>query len=152
MSDLQSPVLQQTLALKVHGGEFVHVQGNHWCTVSNVGCDDGVVDVYDSLYPSVSNVTLRVIASLVYISASKLVVRMMDVGKQSNSSDCGVLAIAFTYDVCRHSDPCRVKYDNKLIRQPLADCLEKCCLPRFPVAGERRSSGVKLTQSVDLHC
>ena len=52
MCGLQSPVLQQTLAFNVHGGEFVqiiHVGGNHWCTVSNVGCDNGVVNVYESL-------------------------------------------------------------------------------------------------------
>ena len=113
MCGLQSPVLQQTLAFNVHGGEFVqiiHVGGDHWCTVSNDGCDSGVVDVYNSICTSVSNVTLRVIASLVYSSSSKLVVRMMDVGRQSNSSDCGVLAIAFAYDVCSHYDPCRVKY------------------------------------------
>ena len=76
----------------------------------------------------------------------------MDVGRQSNGSDCGVLATAFAYDVCSHSDPCRVKYDHKLIRQHLADCLEKCCLSRFPIVGERRSSSVRHTQSVDLHC
>ena len=102
MRGLQSPVLQQTLAFQVHSGKFlqiIHVGGNHWCTVSNVDCGDGVVDVYDSLHSSVSNATLRVIASLVYSSASKLVVRMMNVGRQSNGSDCGVLAVAFAYDI-----------------------------------------------------
>ena len=126
--------------------QIIHVRGNHLCTVSNVGCDNGVVDIYDSLCMSVSNVT----ASLMYSSSSKLVVRMMDVGMQSNGSNCGVLA-AFAYDVCSHSNPCRAKYDHKLIRQHLADCLEKCCLSRFPVLGERRSSSVRHTQSVDLH-
>ena len=92
------------------------------------------------------SVTLRVI---VYNSSSKLVVRMMDAGRQSNSSDCGVLAIAFAYDVCSRYDPCRVKYDHKLTRQHLADCLEKCCLSRLPVLGERRSSSVRHTH---LHC
>ena len=76
--------------------------------------------MYDSLYPSVSTATIRVIASLMFSTASQLVVRMMDVGRQSNGSDCGVLAIAFAYDVCRGSDPCKVTFDHKSIRQHLA--------------------------------
>ena len=155
VSGLQTPVLQQTLAFQVHRGEFVQiicVGNSHWCTISNIGCDEGEVKVYDSLYSSISNVTLRIIASFVCSSASQLVVRMMDVGTQSNSSDCGVLAIAFAYDVCSGADPCTVKFDRKSIRQHLADYLEKCCLSRFPVVGERRSAGVKKTRTVDLHC
>ena len=155
VSGLQSPVLQQTLAFQVHRGEFVQiicVGNSHWCTVSNIGCDDGEVKVYDSMYPTVSSATVRIIASLLCSSAPQLVVRMMDVGRQSNSSDCGVLAIAFAYDVCSGADPCTVKFDHKSIRQHLAECLEKCSLSRFPVVAERRSSGVRNTQTVDLHC
>ena len=98
MSGLQPPTLAQTKAFQVHRGEFVQilcVGGNHWCTVSNVGCSEGVVNVYDSMYYSVSSTTINVIASLLFTSATKLVIRVMDVGKQSNGSDCGVLSIAW---------------------------------------------------------
>ena len=98
MSGLQAPTLQLAQAFQIHRGEFVqiiHVRDSHWCTISNVGCNDGVVNVYDSLYPSVSSDTIRVIASLVFSSASQFVIQMMDVGRQSNGSDCGVLAVAF---------------------------------------------------------
>ena len=155
VSGLQSPVLQQTLAFKVHRSEFVQiicVGSSHWCTVSNFGCDDGEVKVYDSMYSTVSSATVRIIASLLCSSAPQLVVRMMDVGRQSNGSDCGVLAIAFAYDVCSGDDPCTVKFDRNSIRQHLAECLEKCSLSRFPVVAERRSSTVRKTHTVDLHC
>lgn len=76
----------------------------------------------------------------------------MDVGKQCNGSDCGVLAIAFAYDICSGNDLCRVKFDDRSIRHHLANCLENCRLSRFPVTGERRSVGVKNTQVEDLHC
>ena len=98
--------------------------------------------MYDSMYPSVSTGTLHVIASLISSCASQLVVKMMDVGRQSNGSDCGVLAIAFAYDICSGSDPCKVKFNHKAIRRHLANCLEKCCLSRFPIVGERRSTGI----------
>ena len=138
------------MSFQVHRDKFVqiiNIRNSHWCTVSNVGCGEGVVNVYDSLYPSVSKSTLKLIASLVFSPASKLVVRMMGVGKQCNGSDCGVLAIAFAYDICSGNDPCKVNYDSMLIRQHLASCLENCRLSRFPVASERRCAGVKSTQS-----
>ena len=68
----------------------------------------------------------------------------MDVGKQCNGSDCGVLAIAFAYDICSGND--------RSIRQHLANCLEQYHLSCFPIAGERRCTGVRHTQLVDLHC
>ena len=69
--------------------------------------------MYDSLCSSVSNKTIHLIASMVYSSSSTLEVRMMDVAKQSNSSDCGILAIAYGFDLCSGYDPCEVKYDHK---------------------------------------
>ena len=155
MAGLQDPAVHQSLSFEVLRGEFVQiiiVGGCHWCTISNVGCDDGVVNVYDSMYPSVSSSTLKLIASLMFSPAKQLVVRMMDVARQQNGSDCGVLAVSFAYDICSGKDPCSVKYDYKSIRQHLVDCLEKCCISRFPIVGERRSTGVNNTQSVDLHC
>ena len=111
------------MSFHVHRDKFVqiiNIRNSHWCTVSNVGCGEGVVIVYDSLYPSVSKSTLKLIATIVFSPASKLVVRMMGFGKQCNGSDCGVLAIAFAYDICSGNDPCKVNYDNMLIRQHLA--------------------------------
>ena len=104
--------------------QITHVGGCHWCTISSIGCSDGVVNVYDSMYSSVSSSTLKLIASLMLSHAEKLTVRIMDVGRQSNGSDCGVLALAFAYDICSN-DPCKIKYNHRSTRQHLADCLEK---------------------------
>ena len=139
MSGLQPPTLAQAMAFQVHRGEFVQIlciQGNHWCTVSSVGCDDGVVNVYDSMYSSVSFTTIYVIASLLFTSTLKLKIRMMDVGRQTNGSNCGVLSIAFAYDICSGNNPCKAKYNHKSIRQHLLSCLEECRLSRFPLVGE----------------
>ena len=61
------------MSFQVHRDEFVqiiNVRNSHWCIVSNIGCG-GVVNVYDSLYPSVSKSTLKLTASLVFSPASK---------------------------------------------------------------------------------
>ena len=109
MSGLQPPRLQKVFAFQVHSGTFVqiiHVRNNHWCVVSTVGCESWVVNVYNSLYTSVSDKTIHLIASMVSSSSSKLEVRMMDIAKQLNKSDCGVLAIAYAFDICSRLNPC----------------------------------------------
>ena len=139
MAGLQPPVLQKLFAFQVHSGEFVqiiHVRNNHWCVVSTVDCRTGAVHVYDSLY---TKETVRQIASLVNSPSSELRVTMMDVEKQSNGSDCGVLAIAYAFDLCSGLNPCTVRFDHSKIRSHLATCLENCQVTRFPVLGERKS-------------
>ena len=149
MSGLQPPTLQQVCAFQVHSGEFVqivNVRNNHWCVVSSVGCE-GVVNVYDSLYSSVSKDTVSLVASMVHSSASSLVVRTMNVEKQKNGSDCGVLSIAYAFDICSGFDPCVVRYDHEKIRQHLVLCLENCQFSRFPLSGDRDCVPVKSSKS-----
>ena len=65
MLGLQPPTLQEVLGFQVHSREFVqiiHVKNNHWCVVSTVGCENEAVNVYDSLYSSVSSKTIHLIA------------------------------------------------------------------------------------------
>ena len=153
MSGLQPPTLQEVCAFQVHTEEFVqivNIRNKHWCIVSSVGCDSGVVNVYDSLCSSVSNKTIHLIASMWFIAT--LEVRMMNVAKQSNSSDCGILSIAYAFDLCSGYDPCEVKYDHKKIRQHLVMCLENCQLSRFPLLCKQKSSSIKSTKTVDLYC
>ena len=76
---------------------------------------------------------------------------MMDVEKQSNGSDCGVLAIAYAFDLCSGLNPCTVRFDHSKIRSHLATCLENCQVTCFPVLGERKSA-VRKPKTVELHC
>ena len=154
MSGLQPPTLQAVSAFQVHSGEFVqivNIRNKHWCVVSTVGCDNGVINVYDSLYSSVSTKTVHLIASMICSSSSNLVVRLMDVEKQSNGSDCGILVIAYVFDICSGFNPCEVRFNHRIIRQHLVTCLENCRFSRFPVLGDRKSATVKSSKTIDLH-
>ena len=93
----QEPRTDQSLC-SIQTKYALNVRNNHWCVVSTVGCGTGVVHVYDSLYKPISKETVCLIASLVNSPSSELRVTMMDVEKQSNGSDCGVLAIAYAFD------------------------------------------------------
>ena len=152
MSGLQ---LHEVCAFEVHTGEFlqiINISNNHWCVVSTVGCEDGVVNVYNSLYSSVSDSTICMIAGMVSSSASELIIKMMDVEKQSNGSDCGVLAIAYVFDICSRLNPCTARFHHKNIRKQLVMCLENCRFSRFPLLGKRKCSPSKSLQPVPIHC
>ena len=68
-----------------------------------------------------------------------------------NHSDCGVLAIAYAFDLCSGLNPCTVRFYHSMIRSHLATCLENCQVTRFPVLGERKSA-VRKPKAVELHC
>ena len=98
-------------------------------TTTGVLCAQLVVRV---VYVKLSKET-EYIASMVYVPSSDLHIVMMDIEKQSNGSDCGVLAIAYAFDICRRMDPCSVRFDHSKIRQHLATCLENCQLSKTTV-------------------
>ena len=55
IAGFQSVTLGHTLAFEIQKGEFIqviHSGGNHWVTISTVGCNVGEINVYDSLPPS----------------------------------------------------------------------------------------------------
>ena len=154
MAGLQPPTLQKVFAFQVHSGEFVqiiHVRNSHWCVVSTVGCQSGVVHVCDSLYKTLSKETVHLIARMVHVPSSELKIVMIDVEKQCNGSDCGVLAIAYAFDICSGLHPCSVRFYHCKIRPHLITCLENCQVSRFPVLGERESV-LRKPKTVELHC
>ena len=133
---LQPPTLQQVRGFKVHRGEFVqiiNISNMHWCVMSTVGCEPGEVRVYDTMFRRVQESTIPIIASLTNCQLSSLRIHMMDVGRQTNSSDCGVLSVAIAYDLCSGDDPATVVYDHSRIREHLKTSLKSCSLSRFPV-------------------
>ena len=91
-------------------------KNNYWCVVSTVGRENGTVNVYDSLYSIVSTNSVYFIAGMISSLASRLVVRVMDVEKQSNGAGCGILAIANVQDICSGFNLCLVRFDHRVIR------------------------------------
>ncbi len=158
MAGLQPPTLAQRQAFDCHKDQiFVQIiivgNNSHWCVVSNVGCDEGTVNVYDTMNPRPSNITVRVVCSLVFCSTPTLSINMMDVQRQSNGSDCSVLAIAIAFELCCHRDPCILKFGNTVsIRTHLARCLEDCKLTTFSTGIRRCRNKVKFSKQVEIAC
>ena len=79
--------------------------------MSSVGCSSRQVNVYDSLYCHLHSDTKSTIASLMQSKSDELTVVMPEIQKQSNGSDCGVYAIAFT--ILNGIDVTTLKLDSK---------------------------------------
>ena len=68
--------------------------------------------MYDSASYPLYKSTAKVIASIMHSETQSLKFNFMNVTQQVNRSNCGVLAIAFAYDLCSELDPCLVEYDQ----------------------------------------
>ena len=77
---LQYTLLQQSFSWDIPSSEFVqvlHVNGNHWITISNIGLSDSSVNVYDSLYNGIDKATKELIAK--YVHKDKVKINIMNV-------------------------------------------------------------------------
>ena len=149
---LQSPTLEQINRFEAHSGDFVqigNVRSSHWILVCNLGCERNTVNVYDTMYLSLPSSTVDTIARLVFCPSPKLVIRMVDVDLQTRG-DCGVLSLAIAFDILSSKAPRVTKYDHKLIRQHLCDCLSKCCFSVFPARGERSLVNIQYKNTFEV--
>ena len=147
---LQPPTLQQVSGFHVHQGEFVQIvfiNNDHWCVVSNIGCDQGKVNVYDTFHTEVQASVVPIVTSLIFSLLPTLKINMVDVGRQKNTWDCRVLAVAIAYDLCAGNDPSTIDYDHTAI-QHLVTC---CSISQFPSFGRRLSKGVTQSKQVNLY-
>ena len=87
-------------------------------------------------------------ASMGHVPSSDLNIVMMDVEKQSNGSACGVLTIAYVFDVCSGMDPCTGLHT---VRSENITCLENCQVSRVTVLGDRERVQ-RDPNIVELHC
>ena len=138
---LQSPLFGEKLAFKRVEGKFVqilNVERLHWITVTNIGCEEGVVMVYDSLFNTMSLNSKQQICSLYQPTCSQLEFRLANIQRQPNTADCRLLAIACATELVQSRDPTCCNLNVSQMRQHLAMCLESGKMEAFPLRGPRR--------------
>ena len=129
---LEDTSLEETLAFTIQRGEFVQVLNVsvcHWITISTIGCQQGVVNVYDSI-PSCS-VPLRTkeqIAAIICTQAKKIILEFPAVQSQRGSSDCGLFALAFATSLCLGL---QTNYIQHTLRSHLLDCFTQRLISAF---------------------
>ena len=139
---LQDTILGETLAFDIARSEFVqvlNVSKNHWITVSNIGCQKGHIDVFDSLPSTISTRTKQQIAAICFSDKSSITVHISSVQRQYGGNDCGLFSLAFATSLCFGEEPSKTCYHQDQLRSHLLHCLEKRVMTPFPKnAGRKR--------------
>ena len=103
--------------------QVIHILPQHWATISTIGCKENTVELYDSVFNTISLSTKNTIIKL--LKPNDLVtVFIKNVSKQTGSTDCGLYAIAYCTSLLNLDDPCGVIYDQHEMRSHLANCFQ----------------------------
>jgi hypothetical protein len=151
---LQNSVLGSRLMFSVMHSEGVQIINHekHWICISTIGCQPGHVDVYDSLFSTLSPSAVRQICTLLHSREPKLTVRMRDIQLQSGGSECGLFAIASAECLCRGEDPCGISWRQEIMRKHLISCFSKRRMSPFPGSKRQISTDIKRTLEYPLFC
>ena len=124
---LQRPTLGRVRRFDVVAGEFIqilHTGSDHWVCVSSIGCQPGVVNLYDSLYHDAISPEI--------LGLGLICLDFVPVQQQSNGSDCGVFSIAFATCLAFATNPSFVTFDVARMRSHLLACLKNGRMSMFP--------------------
>ena len=123
--------------------QILHVNGNHWITVSTMdpGSD---VTIYDSLHFTLHQSTKSLLAQSIRTSKKYITVRLVNTNRQAGENDCGVFATAYCAALPHGENPSTFGenpstfvYEQKIMRNHLLRCLENGAVQLFPVIRQR---------------
>jgi len=130
--------------------QILHDGDSHWITVTNMNTrSNRHVNIYDSLYKEhtyesnqmLINFFKRVYQSkmcednesIILVDEIKVIgCSIQPVQIQSNTTLCGVYAIAFAFDLCNDCDPSKQCYNEDKMRTHLYKCLREKRFDEFP--------------------
>ncbi len=113
--------------------QVYHCRSNHWITVSTLGCKDGDINVYDSMYKSIDSGTKYKIEDT--FPDSDLTIILPSVQQQDGAKDCGLFALAFATFLAFGNSPETLSlhwFDQKSFREHYMSCIESKQVTQFP--------------------
>ena len=118
---MKSTLYQQydwTLMQPTNAIQILHLNSNDWAVMSTLGCEQNIIEYYNSLY---NNISLSTKSKLLQPKES-FTVRIKNVAKQLGGT--GLFAIAYCESLANGQDPSRFVYDQREMRQHLIFCFE----------------------------
>ena len=152
---LQCTLLGQNLSFECQPSEFVqilHTGAAHWICISTIGCENGQVNILDSLYTSLPTKASDQVAALLHTKLSSLKLYHLDVVEQNGGNDCGCYAIAFAEALCRGEDPVMLDFKQSEMRRHLLSCLSNGSFTPFPAKPRQVSVRVKKVVNLPICC
>ena len=133
--------------------QILHNGKNHRLTISTIGLPASTVNVYDSLYQSLSQCTIDQICVVMFSTNDAVDVRFIDVEQKTNNSDCGVYAIAYATSLCFSEDMSCIQFCVIKMRSHLVSCLEKGPNVSFPEHRRNVSTcSVVAQETIQISC
>lgn len=140
----------------IQPGEFVqilHTGQGHWNTVSTIGTNHPVIQIFDSMFISLPPMGKAQIAALLATEEKMVVAKFMDVQMQCGESDCGLFSIAFATALVFGEQPGHILFDQRIMRSHLIHCFEQKQISMFPIRKRRRiHSKVKFIENIPIYC
>ena len=122
--------VKQSSELEIKSGlQIVHCRGNHWILASNMSCEEGVVQLFDSIFASVDETTVRVLHTFFQFTN----IQMMPFQKQLGVSDCGLFSIAAATAILFGQDPTTISFQQDRMWNHLLNCIEQGLFSLFPI-------------------
>lgn len=143
--NLQFKSIQQTNKIV----QVLHVNSNHWITVSNINSASNSINIYDSLYNYISFKTKKQISSFMKFSLNDVHFCLVNVEQQKDGISCGYFALAFATELCAGQDPALVLWDTEQFRSHLLSCLESKVMSPFPKLGKMNSSASAIKRIIN---
>ena len=103
---------------------MLYIQKKHWITVSNIGCREGILNIYNSMYGTLNLQTKKQICAFWKPPLNQITLQMVNIQRQPNASDCGVFAIAGATELVYGKDPVVSYWDVTRMRSHLINCIE----------------------------
>ena len=130
--------------------QVLHVNGNHWLTVSTLdsSCD---ITIYDSLHFTLTEDTKAQLAKLLKSKKETIIVKFASTNKQAGTDDCGVFAAAYSTTLVHGQDPSCYVYDQGVMRRHIIKCFDERIVQPFPVIRERRAGSANLIK-INVYC
>ena len=136
IASLQRTSLGPVKNFQIVTGDFIqilHTCSSHWVCVSSIGCQLGVVNLFDSMIKNE-------ISKDIYDQVCNLIgeeifekIQVINVHQQDNAYDCGLFAVAFATCLAFGIELNSVLFDVSLMRDHLIKCLKNDSIECFPV-------------------
>ena len=152
---LQDPILQTAHSFEIEGGEFVqilHMNNNHWITISSIGCSPGYIKLYDSMQHPIPSSIKHTIAELIHTQCKQITIEHVNMQVQQGESECGLFAIAIATALCHGQDPHQIEFAQGQMRKHLLNALEMENISPFPYKLVSRDKKVLRKEYIRVYC
>ena len=107
----------------------------HWVVATTIKNRSGEVLIFDSVFNSVDDDTMKTVCNLFKHSGltGKLNVKMIKTPKQKGSDDCGVFSIAYATAIALGRSPAKLTFRQDSMRAHLVQCFYNDKFTMFPL-------------------